>query len=242
MDIHPWTNYEIARLRNEERLVRAGKAQRALQAREMSPAEPSATAGLLRTIRRLRLARRRRAIVIQGLLVIGVLASASIALAHGPRWAWTERKAEQIVTKNAVIRLPPPERASLENELRMSLGRFQALELATREEGRINPAGATYRSFAFRYRSALRKVRSGLEIEAASCTGSGVAAQGHRFRRFRCSVRSEELAIPSAIIVSSEDGKLPAVVEAEPKIVGPLQIRLSVRVTGESRIASRRIG
>jgi hypothetical protein len=34
---HPWTNYEVARLRNEERLLRARDAMRALEVREASP-------------------------------------------------------------------------------------------------------------------------------------------------------------------------------------------------------------
>jgi hypothetical protein len=42
MDIHPWTNYEVARLRNEERLMRARDAMRALEARETSPDQPTA--------------------------------------------------------------------------------------------------------------------------------------------------------------------------------------------------------
>ena len=42
MDIqHPWTKYEVARLRNEERLFRARDAMRALEVREEQPAEPS---------------------------------------------------------------------------------------------------------------------------------------------------------------------------------------------------------
>jgi hypothetical protein len=42
MDIHPWTNYEVARLRNEERLLRARDAMRALEVRETSPDQPTA--------------------------------------------------------------------------------------------------------------------------------------------------------------------------------------------------------
>jgi len=45
MDIqHPWTKYEVARLRSEERLVRARDAMRALEVREEQPAEPTAEA------------------------------------------------------------------------------------------------------------------------------------------------------------------------------------------------------
>jgi hypothetical protein len=42
MDIqHPWTMYEVARLRHEERLLRARDAMSILEAREASPAEPA---------------------------------------------------------------------------------------------------------------------------------------------------------------------------------------------------------
>jgi len=37
MDQHPWTTYEVARLQNEERLLRARDAMRALEVRETSP-------------------------------------------------------------------------------------------------------------------------------------------------------------------------------------------------------------
>ena len=35
MDIHPWTNYEIARIRDEERLLRARDAMRARELRDL---------------------------------------------------------------------------------------------------------------------------------------------------------------------------------------------------------------
>jgi hypothetical protein len=41
MDInHPWTKYEMARLRDEERLLRARAAMRAVEVREARPLEP----------------------------------------------------------------------------------------------------------------------------------------------------------------------------------------------------------
>jgi hypothetical protein len=55
MDVHPWTNYEIARLQNEERLVRAQQAQRAVSIEEQPAkvgARPSTAARVLRRIRR----------------------------------------------------------------------------------------------------------------------------------------------------------------------------------------------
>jgi hypothetical protein len=42
MDIqHPWSTYEVARLRHEERLLRARDAMRILESREASPTEPA---------------------------------------------------------------------------------------------------------------------------------------------------------------------------------------------------------
>jgi hypothetical protein len=63
MDIHPYTHHDIARLRGEERLLRAQAAQRAGQARERGRAERgeaeagSTTIRLLRRLARRQLAR-----------------------------------------------------------------------------------------------------------------------------------------------------------------------------------------
>jgi hypothetical protein len=40
---HPWTKYEVARLRDEERLLRARQAMRAHEVLEEQPTEPTAT-------------------------------------------------------------------------------------------------------------------------------------------------------------------------------------------------------
>jgi hypothetical protein len=39
---HPWTMYELSRLRDEERLLRARQAMRALELREEQPTGPTA--------------------------------------------------------------------------------------------------------------------------------------------------------------------------------------------------------
>jgi hypothetical protein len=64
MDInHPWTKYEIARLRDEERLLRARSAMRAMEAREAQDVEQAgrvqATESLVDRVKRLGLATRR---------------------------------------------------------------------------------------------------------------------------------------------------------------------------------------
>jgi hypothetical protein len=252
MDIHPWTNYEIARLRNEERLQRAQQAQRAVQGREEEPAElgpqRSTAVRLFRRIRRSRaLAALGYSIVFRALLVSGILlASTSIALAHGTRWAWSERKAEQIVTRDAAIRLASPERAALETELRTSARYYSGLYQGLREEPHQSPAADPAGEYILyrlgnRFRAALRKVRSGLDIDAAACTGRGASVRAGRFERFRCVATSEQLLIPSAVVVSSAEGKI-RVVEGQPRMVGPFQARLDVRVSGKSTIAYRKIG
>ncbi len=45
MDTHPWTNYEIARIHDEERLLRARDARLAGEAREARASEAQLSAG-----------------------------------------------------------------------------------------------------------------------------------------------------------------------------------------------------
>lgn len=59
MDIHPWTMYEIAQARHEERVLRGLAAYQALRAREERLAESVATAGSRGRIRILDRLRRR---------------------------------------------------------------------------------------------------------------------------------------------------------------------------------------
>lgn len=255
MDIHPWTNYEIARLRNAERLQRAQQVQRAAQAREEQPDElgtpHSAAVRLLRRIRRRRaLAALGHTIVFRGLLVTGIfLVLTSIALAHGTgtRWAWTERRAEQIVTRDAAIRLRSPERRALETELRTAARYYSGLYQGVREEPHQSPAADPATEYILnklgkRFQAALRKVRGGLQIQASACTGSGTPLRARRFGHFRCLATSEQLLIPSAVVITSEEGEIQAVVEGQPRAVGPFQARLDVRVSGKSTIAYRKVG
>jgi len=59
MDIHPWTMYEIAQARHEERVLRGLAAYQALRAREERSDESVATAGSKGRIRILDRLRRR---------------------------------------------------------------------------------------------------------------------------------------------------------------------------------------
>jgi hypothetical protein len=175
------------------------------------------------------------------LVFVGIVfASTSVALAHNTRWAWTEPKAEQFVVRDAKVRLQGPERASLEDELQSSLRLYGVLAFAATDVGDAS-AALMFSTLAYRFRDALEDVRSGLEIDAADCKGSGAAVRGGLFKHFRCAVTSELLEIPSAELVDSE-GELPTVIEGPPRILGPLQAQLQVHVTGKTAIAYRQIG
>lgn len=52
MSIHPWTNYEIARLRDEERLKLARAAMRSLELRDPEYPEARSSSSWLDRIRR----------------------------------------------------------------------------------------------------------------------------------------------------------------------------------------------
>jgi hypothetical protein len=171
-----------------------------------------------------------------------LFASTSVATANNTRWAWTERKAEKVVVRDAKVRLQGLERATLEDELRTSVRLYGALTFAAADAGDAK-AESTYSTLFYRFRNALEDVRSGLEIDAANCMGSGKAQQGaRRFTRFHCAATSEAMEIPTAELVDSEDGTLPTVIEGPERILGPWQVELVVHVTGKSAIAYRQIG
>jgi hypothetical protein len=180
--------------------------------------------------------------IMRKLLTLGiagvVFASTSVALAQSTRWAWTEKKAERIVARDATVQLQASERATLENELLASVRLYNGLAFAARDVGDAAALG-TFESLAYRFRAALEDVRGGLEIEAAACRGAGKALKGQRFTRFQCAVTSEVLEIPTAELSYPEGAALPTVVEGAPRMLGPWQARLDVRVTGSSAIAYR---
>jgi hypothetical protein len=186
-----------------------------------------------------------RSVVLIGL--IGTLvASASIAQAHDTRWAWTESKAAKMVAGDATVRLPAAQRATLEAELLQSVRLYSALLLATshQENGDVE---VTYQLLLNRYREALSQVRSGIEVDAAVCKGSGKAVKGsgravqiNRFKHFRCSVVSGQIEIPVTTL-ESDDRELPLVIEGPPRVVGPLKASLDVHVAGKASIAYRQV-
>ena len=179
-----------------------------------------------------------RSVVLIGL--IGTLvASASIAQAHNTRWAWTESKAAKMVTRDGKVRLAAGERASLNAELNEAVRLYGALVFAAQQVG-DGSAMATFQGVLARYVHARNQVRNGLDIDAAACKGSG-AAQGKRFKHFRCSATSVALEIPQTEL-DYGDKELPTVIEGSPRIVGPLGADLVVHVAAKASIAYQQVG
>ncbi|MET0938629.1 MAG: hypothetical protein ABWY51_05340 [Gaiellaceae bacterium] len=172
-------------------------------------------------------------------LIGALLASTSIAQAHNTRWAWTESKAAKMVTRDATVKLAVGERASLTAELNDAVRLYGALVFAAQQVG-DGSAMATFQGVLARYVSARHQVRSGVEIDAAACKGSGAALQGNRFKHFRCSVTSVVLEIPQTAL-DYGDQELPAVIEGSPRIIGPLAASLDVHVAGKASIAYREV-
>ena len=172
----------------------------------------------------------KRAIVIICLVLVACVgtAAASTGVA-GKKAAWTESKAERYVLSRATVRLAGEDRAALEEELNQAVELYWTLALdATLAND--NDAANIYVDLAHRYGRALVRVRGGLWIDAADCSGRGPAATGSRFTSFHCRVTSESLEIPSAQL--TDDGKTP--VEGKPRSLGPIEAVLNVRVTGTS--------
>jgi hypothetical protein len=164
---------------------------------------------------------------------------ASAAQASGTRWAWTEAKARQMVARKALVKVPAPLRASLASELEAGVRLYSGLQMAAMDVGDVN-ALAIYQHLAVRYRSALETLRNGLQIQTAACTGLGVAVSGNRFGRFRCPVTSVPLEIPT-VELDFGDRVLPEAVEGEPRVEGPFQALLDIRVTGKSAFTYRQL-
>ncbi len=170
------------------------------------------------------------------------LASTSIALAADIRVSWTASKAAKVVTREATVRLPAQTRASLETELRNAVVLYRLLEETAAEQrgGYASPLPSRIHNLRYRFSTVLKQVQRGVAIEEAACDGIGAAKGANRFTRFRCAVTSEELEIPSSEVIWEGD-TITAVIEREPRIEGPFQARLVVRVSGRSTITHRQI-
>jgi hypothetical protein len=165
-------------------------------------------------------------------LMGALLASTSIALARNTPWAWTPPKAAKVVRSDATVQLPPAEKAFLESELKQAVRLYRLLAIAAGEAGDSDAVfGELYRQNLL----AIRKVRNGLGIVAAACKGAGKATQANRFKHLRCSVTSETIEIPTAVLVPPEPGsELPTAIDGPPRIVGPFEAQLDIHVTGRS--------
>jgi len=166
----------------------------------------------------------------------GIFAASAAAI--GTNMAWTEAKAERVVVRDATVRLSPMQRGPLEQQLLGSVRQWSALELGAQNDGNARVAARAH-SLAYRYSTLLAKVREGLDLEQASCSGYGQAVAGGRFTRFRCHVTSESLLIPSAQAVVSADGEIADIVEGAPQAIDPVVAWLMVRTTGKSAISYR---
>lgn len=176
----------------------------------------------------------------KALWVVGIFfASTSIAVAQDTSMAWTESKAEKIVTRDATVRLPSVERKALESELRAAVMHYSTLEHSALES-RDERLASRLHSLRNRYATALRKVQIGLRINALECAGAAAAVAGDRFRRFRCGATSEMLEIPVAQVTWDPE-RITSLVESQPRVEGPFGARLNVRVTGKSTIAYQQV-
>ena len=181
---------------------------------------------------------RHNTMAILGVVAV-LLGSATIAQASGTGWAWTQSKARQMVMRKATVQVPAPLRASLESELLAGVRLYSGLELAAIELGDSESLG-TFLRLKASFRRSLQSVRNGLRIREAACTGLGSPVRGNRFARFRCPVTSSLIEIPT-VELESGDGDLPKVVEGEPRVEGPFQALLEIRVVGKSTITYRQL-
>ena len=176
----------------------------------------------------------------KALWVVGIFfASTSIALGQATSIAWTETKAEKIVTRDATVRLASTERSALESELRAAAVQYGTLEHSARESGDERLASRLH-NLRYRYSAALRKVQTGLQIDALECIGAATAIAGDRFRRFRCGATSETLEIPVAVVTWDAE-RITSVIQGQSRAVGPFDARLNVRITGKSTIAYQQV-
>jgi hypothetical protein len=150
--------------------------------------------------------------------------------------AWTESKAERFVRSDATVRLAPEVRAALEAELRPAVTLYRLLAIEASLSGDVEASDAYYELWEM-YSRALSKVRRGLTIDTADCTGSGAAAPGRRFSTFRCDVTSESLELPPAQLAENRE----PTVGAQLRNVGPIEAELEVRVTGKTSFAYRKV-
>ena len=125
----------------------------------------------------------------------------------------------------------------LNAELSGAVRLYGALVFAAQQVG-DGSAMATFQGVLTRYVRARDQVRNGLDIDAASCKGSGAALQGKRFKHFRCSATSVVLEIPQTQLDYGDqdaDGD-----RGSPRVIGPLGASL-VHIAGKAAIAYQQL-
>ena len=177
----------------------------------------------------------RNAVVIICLALVSAGAAVASPGEATKKAAWTVSKAERQVLSGATVRLVTEDRAALEEELRrgMVLNQALAAEAAVTGYGLGELGGSVYLDRAYAYSLALSKVRRGLAVDVADCTGWGRAVAG-RFNGFRCRVISESVEIPSPEPEPNTSQTGLILVEEVPRSIGPIEAVLDVRVTGSS--------
>jgi hypothetical protein len=174
-------------------------------------------------------------VVVGCVLVVGVGAAVASAGEASQRAAWTESKAELLVQDEAKVSVALDSKIALVAELRRAVAVYRALAQEAFAAGDGN-ASSSYSHLAYNHARALARIRGGLEIESADCSGSGQPAGPRRFSRFRCRVTSESLEIPPTIAIEGTEIRL----DAEPRTLGPVNAEFDVRVTGPSSFTYRK--
>ena len=177
------------------------------------------------------------AVFLSAVLAAATGVAAAAAAETSARVAWTPAKAERLVRSEATIRLAVEDAPALEAELRRALTIVRILEAEASLGGVAGASLGSYQALAVQYSQALRKLRNGLAVAAARCGGSGRAVTRGRFGRFRCSVETESLRIPSTAFEATDSGEIIPV--GESRDIGPVHAVLDVRVTGRSTFVFR---
>jgi hypothetical protein len=169
---------------------------------------------------------------------VSLLAAAAAGAHNGP-WTWTTTRAEQLVTAQVPMYLPPAERASLAADLRRQKGAYFLAEMAAYEvEDWL--AAAMYSNVVSQLVRALDKVERGLGIDAVHCTGVGRAVS-RRYKHFRCAATSGVIEIPTIASIERVGGR-EIVTQGLPRLVGPLTATFEIHVRGGSKLTHRKVG
>lgn len=173
-------------------------------------------------------------VVVGCVLVVGVGAAVASAGEASQKAAWTGSKAELRVHDEATVSVPLDGKIALVAELRRAVALYRTLAQEAFAAGDGN-ASSSYSHLAYTHARAVARVRGGLEIEIADCSGSGQPAGARRFSRFRCRVISKPLDIPPTIAIEGAEIRL----DGEPRTLGPVTAELDVRVTRPSSFTYR---